>query len=98
ERFLIEPQVVRFMESRIDAVTRRAVKVEAHMNAVFVAHVYNAGYLFDGRLLYLVYFFRCDLFTVVDVEVRGISHRYPHEIKSPIPHPLYMIFAGGSSG
>src|SRR5690606_18350899 len=48
ESFLVEPQVVRFMEPRIDAVTRGPVKVEANMYAVFVGDVYNTVNLLYG--------------------------------------------------
>jgi len=83
------------MKHSVDAITRRAVQVQAYMHIILMRPVnngINGGY---PLFIDLIDFLLCNIAAAIEFEVSRIRNRQPDKIKTPVVHPLKVFFGSG---
>src|SRR4051812_28247552 len=68
------------------------MKIETNMHIVLMRHPDKFDDLIHGLFIYTIYFVRSNISATIKSKIVRIGNRNSYKIKTPILHPLKMLF------
>ena len=90
------PQIIRFVKPRVDAITRRAMKVEADVKPVILRFADESFDFIYFRFIDFVNLGGSDVLGVIEIQIMRIRYGQADKIEAPIRNPFKVLVASAA--